>query len=153
MEAEGRAPREKDKFVSKFDAIIRRSISAGRPDFVDETGHGMQEIGARDNADHLVIFDDRQPLDMVSFHEPHGIGQRRLGRYRAHIVRHDVANFATAEPNVLIGKLARADEEFDPPRPLAFGADFRAAQEVAFGDDADQISAIINDRKSTDFLL
>jgi len=29
--------------------------------------------------------------------------------------------------------------------------DFRAAQEVAFGDDADQISVIINDRKSTDF--
>ena len=67
MEAEGRAPREKDKFVCKFDAIIRRSIGAGRPDFVDETGHGMQQIGARDDADHLVIFDDRQPLDMVAF--------------------------------------------------------------------------------------
>src|SRR5262249_28747403 len=30
-------------------------------------------------ADHLVVFDDRQPLDMVAFHEPHGIGQRRVG--------------------------------------------------------------------------
>jgi hypothetical protein len=90
---------------------------------------------------------------VVSFHEPHGIRQRCLGRYRAHIVSHDVANFATAEPNVLIGKLAGADEELDPLRSLAFSVDFRAAQEVAFGDDADQISAIINDRKSTDFLL
>jgi hypothetical protein len=77
----------------------------------------------------------------------------RLRRYRTHIVCHDVANFATAKPNVLVRKLTRADEELDPPRPLAFSADFHAAQEVAFGDDANQISAIINDRKSTDFLL
>jgi hypothetical protein len=45
------------------------------------------------------------------------------------------------------------DEELNPPRPLAFCADLRAAQEVAFRDDADQISAIIDNRKPADFLL
>ena len=60
----------------------------------------------------------------------------------AHIVGHNVADFSTTEPNVLVRKLAGANEGLNPARSLAFGADFRAAQEVALGNDADQISAI-----------
>jgi hypothetical protein len=36
-----------------------RILGAGGRDFVDETRDCMQQIGARDDAEHLLIFDNR----------------------------------------------------------------------------------------------
>ena len=35
---------------------------------MDETSHGMEQIGSRNDADDLVSFDDWNSLYMVAFH-------------------------------------------------------------------------------------
>ena len=50
-------------------------------------------------------------------------------------------------------RLARAEDELQPAPALALGADFAAADEVALGDDADELAGCVDHRKAADMPL
>ena len=49
-------------------------------------------------------------------------------------------------------RLARAEDEFQEPAALALRADFAAANEIAFRNDADELAVGVDDRKPADVL-
>src|SRR5262249_13189032 len=121
-----------------------------RSDLAGEAGHGVEQVGARDDADDLAVVDDRNALDVAALPNAHELFKRRGGRHRVHLMGHDIADLAAAEPNVLAGQPAGAHEELDPSWPAPAGTGFRATQEVAFGDDAREIAAIVNHGNAAD---
>ena len=48
---------------------------------------------------------------------------------------------------------ARTEKEFQPSATVAFRANLAASKEITLGDDADQHSRFVNDRKTTDMLF
>jgi hypothetical protein len=52
--------------------------------------------------------------------------------------------------NEFRGRRSGPHEELQPFRPLAAGADFAAAKEIALRDDADELARIIHDRQAAD---
>ena len=55
--------------------------------------------------------------------------------------------------NVIGRRFTGAEQEFEPAAALALCADFAAADEIAFRDDADQLAGRIDHRKSADMPL
>ena len=69
------------------------------------------------------------------------------------ICGHDFGDPAAVLVNEVGCRLTRAENEIQQSAALALGADFAAADEIAFRDDADQFSGGIDDGKPADMPL
>ena len=119
----------------------------GRP---GEACDRVQQVGAGHDADELVSADDRQALDLVALHHLHDVGERRVLGDRMRLTRHDLVDPAAAGADVLGCKPAGTDQELEPARPPALGADLAPAKEISLADDTDQMSPGIDHRQPAD---
>src|SRR5262249_29118388 len=133
------------------DAVADVVVVGGRiGDFVRHAGDGMQKIGAGDDPDELPTADYRKPLDAVLFHQAHQFLKLGLFVDGDRILRHHVLDLSAAFANKVRRGAPGPQQELQPLRPLAAGADFTATKEVAFRDDADELPRIVHDRQTTD---
>jgi hypothetical protein len=86
----------------------------------------------------------------VLFHGLHDVGQRRVRRRGLHVRGHDLAYAHGVCAGVLAGELARTGQQFHPAAAVFFGAEFAAAQEVAFGDNAHKRPLGVGDGQPAD---
>ena len=113
----------------------------------------MHQIGTADNADHPPVPDHRKPFDVAAFHHVDDVFQRVVFADGPRTGRHDLGNFPARRMHVFLGELAGAEDEFEPFRPLALGADFTTAQKISLGNDADQFALGIDHRQAADAVL
>ena len=95
----------------------------------------------------------RQTLDVVLFHQTHDIFERRIFRDGEWLLRHDLADLAPLLAHEIACSGTGAQQKRQPPAVLSLRTDLRASDEIAFRDDADQLSAGIEHRKSADVVL
>src|SRR5262249_46557846 len=110
----------------------------------------VQQVGAADDTDHLRTAHHRQPLDAAAFHELHSLVKPGILGDRDRPGGHHVFDVAGMGMDIFLGETAWADQEFEPARPLAFGAGLAAAQEIALRDHADQSALLIDDWETAD---
>ena len=113
----------------------------------------MQEIGAADDADQLAVPRHRKPLDAAAFQQLDDRIERLVLADGIGLGRHDFADLAARAMHVFGGETPGPDDEFEPFRPVAGGAQFAAAEKIALGDDADKRAARVNDRQAADPVL
>jgi hypothetical protein len=100
----------------------------------------VQEVGAADDADQLSVEDNWDVLDAPRFHEGDDLGKGRVRRNRDDPLGHDLAHLAAMRANIFAGQAARRHQELDEPGMGSLGSDLGASQQIAFGDDADELS-------------
>ena len=91
-----------------------------------------------------------KPLDALLLHQSDEIFKRGFFVHRNRILSHDVLDLASAFVDEIRSRSAGADEELQPSRPLASSADFAAAEEIAFRDDADQLARVVQYGQAAD---
>jgi hypothetical protein len=146
---DARRPRLRGKRCD--DAFAQRRVAAGRRFFgarqADERAH---QIGAADNADDLAIAQHGQPFDAAALHQfDHGL-QVIVLAHHDRVPCHNVLDPAAGDVHIFLGHAAGSEHELKPFRPPPFGADFAAAEEIAFGHHADQPPFGIHDRQTAD---
>ena len=66
------------------------------------------------------------------------------------VASHDVFHLAADGADIVLRHAAGAEHEFKPSRPPSFGADFAAAEKIAFGHHTDQLPFRIDHRQAAD---
>ena len=74
---------------------------------------------------------------MLRFHQCDKVGERRLRRHGGDALRHYLADFATMRMDVFLRQPTRTDEKRDPSSVTLLGTGLRAAEQIAFGDNAE----------------
>ena len=113
----------------------------------------MHQIGAADDADHAAFAHHRKPLDAAALHQLDDFLQRIVFADDAWIGRHDLFDFSARRMHVVLRQLAGTDNELEPFRAAALGAELAAAQKVALGHDADQLAVLVENRQAADPVL
>ena len=90
---------------------------------------------------------------MAAFHHFDDLFQRVVFADGPRMRCHDLRDFTARCLHVFLSELARTEDEFEPLRTLALGADFAAAQKIAFRDDTDQFALGIDHRQAADPVL
>src|SRR5581483_611874 len=154
LDNDGEAERAPVVLLHRSDNALADVIVVSRRigDVTGEAGDSLQQVGPRHDADDLAVANDRQPLDVVLFHQVHDLGQRRVLRDGHRVPGHDLGHLAAMLMDKIRSRLARSQDEPQPAAAFALGADFAAADEITFGDDTDELAAV-HHRKTTDMSL
>src|SRR5665811_2569422 len=88
-----------------------------------QTDHGVHEIGARYDSDHLAAADDRHAFDAAALHQVDNVFDRRDFIDGLHFGGHHFGDLATVRMAVFGGDTAGTHQEFEPARapPLGLG--------------------------------
>jgi hypothetical protein len=113
----------------------------------------LQQIGAADDPDQRRPAYDRNTLDSVLLHDGDDVGEFGVFRDGPDVGRHNFVYSAGVRLHVVLGERSRPEQEFDPAPALALGAGLGAAQKIAFGNDADQRSVVVDHRQTADPML
>jgi hypothetical protein len=124
--------------------------SVGKADF--ELGSGarnsLNDVGAADDADQVAtLAHDWNALDVILLEKICDFNQRRIGLGRLNVTRHDVLDFPRVGLDVLVCESAVSRNKGQPPSDGALGSGLRSMQQVGLGDDANELSRAIDDRK------
>ena len=128
-------------------------IGSGIRDVAGQTRHRLQQVGARYDADDAVPAHHRQALDVIFFHQRHDFLQRGILGDADRLRRHDLGYLAAVLANKIGCSLARTENEGQEAATFALGAEFAAANEIAFRDNADELSLGVHHRKAADLPL
>ena len=120
--------------------LCRFRFSAGKAD------HRMHEVGARYHSHDLLPAHDGHALDATALHQFDDVFEARVFGDGMNIGGHDFGNFAAMRMGVLDSKLAGTHEEFEPARAFALGTGLPAAEEITLGQNADNLSALVDHR-------
>src|SRR6516164_6612778 len=109
-----------------------------RPDVARHAGKRMDQVGAADDPNHLLVAHHGQALDLMLLHQPHDLIERRVLGGCERIGRHDLADLAAMGASIFVGQPARPDEVLEPARPPALRSGFRPPEEIALGHNSDE---------------
>ena len=129
--------------------MLRSSVFSGShmPNSPDQRA---QQVRAADNTDDLAIGGYRQALDAVFLHGRDHILQPRVSRDAEHVLGHDIAHVTAIGAGEIGGLPGRGGKQAEPPGAVALGADFVAAQQVALGDDAREVTGLVDHEQTGD---
>ena len=111
-------------------------------DASDHRSERLDQIGAAKDADELAVLDDRDALDALTLQESCDLGERRLFGNRDHARRHDFADLLAVRLGEFFDKRGRTGHRLQPPRPMLFGADFGAMDQIGLAEHADKIARL-----------
>jgi phosphomethylpyrimidine synthase len=114
---------------------------------------GLNQIGAAHDADELAVLHDRDPLDAIGLEQIGDFGNGCLRRRRDYMAGHDVAHLTGMLPYELCRCRIGIGEQREPPGAATAGSGFGAMHEVAFADNAKQVSRCVDDRHRADAVL
>ena len=118
-----------------------------------EADHRMHEIGARYHSNDLLPAHDGHTLDATALHQFDDVFKARVFGDGVNLRGHDFGNLAAMRMGVLDSKPAGTHEEFEPARMSALGRGLPAAEEIALGQNADKLSALVNHGQTADAML
>jgi hypothetical protein len=135
-------------FFADSRIVLRRFwFSASKAD------HRVHKIAARYNSYDFLAAHNRHSFDAAALHQFHDVFKVRIFGDSMNIRRHDVGDFAAMGMGVLDSKFAGAHEEFKPSRTFAFGPGLATAEEITLGQNADHLSAFVDDWQTADMVL
>src|SRR5450759_2492150 len=135
-------------------AVTDVIVVGGRiEDFSGNSRDRLQQVGALHYPDDLVSACHRQPFDVVFFHQLDDFFERRILTDSDRLRCHDLGYLAPVLANEIDRLLTRAKNEFQKSAALALGADFTATNEIALGDDADELAGGVDHRQPAYMLL
>src|ERR1039458_1902621 len=109
-----------------------------------QTDHAVHDVGTRDDTDNLMAAYYWHALDAMPLHQLHDIFERGVFANRLHFDRHHLRDLGAVRMRVFLGDSARAHQEFKPPRTLPFGMGLLAAEEIAFRQNTDKLTLLID---------
>src|SRR5450759_2141117 len=118
-----------------------------------QTDHGVHELGARDNPDHLAAADDRHAFDAAALHQVDNVFDRRDFIDGLHFGGHHFGDLAAVRMAVFGGDTAGTHQEFEPARAPPLGLGLTAALALAFRQHAYQIAVFVDHRQAADVML
>src|SRR5262245_1638118 len=124
-----------------------------RPDVAREAGERMNQVGATDDPNHLLVAHYGQTLDLMLLHQPHDLIERRALGGRQRIRRHDLADLAAMGAGIFVGQPARPDEVLEPARPPALRSGLRTPEEIALGHNSDETALLVDHGQAADVPL
>jgi hypothetical protein len=108
---------------------------------------GLKHIGARDDADDRFAAHHRQALHAFRLHQVDDVGQWHILRHGEWFRRHDLRYLAAMLGDKIPGRGAWPKDGAEPATSPALSADLTSAEEVALGNDADELAGRIDDRQ------
>ena len=112
----------------------------------------MQQVGAADDSDELLVTHHGKPFDPVLFHQLHDLFERRVFGDGVWLRCHDIRDLAGMRVDIFVRQAAGSDQKIEPVRPTPLRRRLGSAQEIAFRDDAEELSIGIDDRQAADFM-
>jgi hypothetical protein len=119
----------------------------------EKADEGSHHIGSADNSDEPSLIDDGNPLHVLRFHQRDKVGEGHLRRHGEDALCHYLADFATMRIDVFLRQPTRADKERDPSSVTLIGTDLGAAEQIAFGDNAENGAVAVRHGQAADAVL
>ena len=90
---------------------------------------------------------------MLRFHQRDKVGEGRLRLHSEDALRHYLADSATMRMNVLLRQPTRTDEERDPSSVTLLGTGLGTAEQITFGDNAENGAVAVGHGQAADAVL
>src|SRR4030081_2871439 len=113
----------------------------------------MQQVGATDDPDELVVTQYRQAFDAATFHQLDDVAQRRVLPDGMNRPGHHVLDLAAACADVFLGQPPRTDEKFHAARPLPLRTGLGTPEKISLRHDPDDVTVAIYNRQAADPVL
>ena len=135
------------------DAIADRLVRRSNVEQLACAGHRLKKIGPAHDTDQLTVLQNGQSSDGVLLHQGGDFMERRLGRGRDDIPRHDIRNLAAVGFDIFGRQCVALDQCSKPPGAVPFGACLHAVQQIAFADNADELAFAVQHGDRADLLF
>ena len=112
----------------------------------------MQQVGAADNSNELLVAHHGKPFDPMLFHQLHDLFERGVFSDGVWLRCHDICDLAGMRVDIFVRQAAGSDQKIEPTRPTPFRRRLGSAQKIAFRDNAEKLSIGLDDRQAADFM-
>jgi hypothetical protein len=111
-----------------------------------------QQISAADDANERTVAQHRHALDPMPLHQAHDLGERRVLRDADDVAGHNFADPAGIGSHIVARQPAR-HQQVEPARALPCRTELAAAQQIAFGQDADEPRLAVDHWQTADAVI
>jgi len=105
----------------------------------------LQQVGPADDADDLGVMHDRDPLDLLCLHQFGDLGKRGQLPDADDLSAHNVFHPPGVRLDVFRSQSGNCGKPLAPARAPTLGPGLRPAQQVAFGNDPDELPVLVED--------